>query len=123
VIWDGGGNDTVDASGQRLSVNIDLTSGKFNSIGVDDTYYFYATSATNNVSIAYGTDIENAIGGSGTDTLIGNGLSNSLAGGSGSDTIKGVDGDDILRGDVGTDQLWGGNLRHPLIFEHGRAAF
>jgi serralysin len=108
VIWDGAGIDTVDASGQKLSVSINLNPGKFSSIGVDDTYYFYATSATDNVSIAYGADIENAIGGSGSDTLSGNSLSNTLSGGSGGDTLKGSLGDDTLNGDAGADWLYGG---------------
>jgi serralysin len=108
VIWDGAGIDTIDASGQRLSVALDLAPGKFSSIGVDDTYYFYPTSAKNNVSIAYGTDIENAIGGSGSDTITGNGLNNTLSGGAGGDTLKGVNGDDTLNGDAGADYLYGG---------------
>jgi serralysin len=109
VIWDGGGSDTIDASGQTLGAKIDLNPGQFSSIGVSSTYYYTPTAAYNNVSIAYGANIENAIGGSGADTLIGNNLSNSLSGGSGGDTIKGADGNDMLNGDAGSDQLWGGN--------------
>jgi serralysin len=69
VIWDGGGIDTINASAQTVNIEIDLTPGSFSSIGVDDTYYWYASSATDNVSIAYGADIENAIGGSGYESL------------------------------------------------------
>ncbi|WP_394646657.1 M10 family metallopeptidase C-terminal domain-containing protein [uncultured Sphingomonas sp.] len=40
---------------------------------------------TDNVGIAYGAIVENAIGGSGNDTLIGNAVANRLNGGSGTD--------------------------------------
>jgi serralysin len=53
VIWDGGGIDTIDASAQTLSVDIDLNPGTFSSIGVYDTYDLYPSPAQNNVSIAY----------------------------------------------------------------------
>lgn len=52
-----------------------------------------------NVSIAAGVTVENAIGGSGSDLLIGNDVANVLKGGA---------GNDILYGGLGADQLWGG---------------
>ncbi len=45
-----------------------------------------------NVSIALGVTIENAIGGSGNDTIIGNSANNVLSGGAGDDTITGGGG-------------------------------
>ena len=111
VIWDGGGNDTISASAQSLNVEIELTQGAFSSIGVYSSsysYYYPTSSATDNVSIAYGTDIENAIGGSGSDTITGNSLNNTLSGGPGGDTLKGLNGDDTLNGDAGADRLYGG---------------
>ena len=60
-IWDAGGNDTLDASGFGTSQRIFLGEGEFSSIG----------SLTDNVSIAFGARIENAIGGSGNDTISG----------------------------------------------------
>lgn len=123
VIWDGAGIDTVDASGQRLSVAIDLAPGKFSSIGVDDTYYFYATSATNNVSIAYGADIENAIGGSGSDTITGNSLNNTLSGGAGGDYLYGEDGNDTLDGGAGGDVLYGGAGIDTAVWHLPRASY
>jgi serralysin len=109
VIWDGGGNDTIDASAQTRSVEIELSSGAFSSIGISSYSYYYAYSAIDNISIAFDTDIENAVGGSGADTLIGNSLNNSLSGGSGGDTLKGENGDDTLKGAAGADWLYGGN--------------
>ncbi|MFL9694702.1 M10 family metallopeptidase C-terminal domain-containing protein, partial [Aeromonas veronii] len=46
-----------------------------------------------------GVTVENAIGGSGSDLLIGNDVANVLKGGA---------GNDILYGGLGADQLWGG---------------
>jgi Ca2+-binding RTX toxin-like protein len=43
---------------------------------------------TNNVGIAYGAIIENAVGGSGNDRLIGNAVANVLNGGAGTDTAS-----------------------------------
>lgn len=48
-----------------------------------------------NVGIAFNTWIENAIGGSGDDTITGNSRSNEITGGAGDDTIDGGDGNDI----------------------------
>ncbi|MDS0824574.1 M10 family metallopeptidase C-terminal domain-containing protein, partial [Proteus mirabilis] len=42
-----------------------------------------------NISIAYNTIIENAIGGKGDDTLIGNPFDNNLIGGDGNDLFYG----------------------------------
>lgn len=52
-----------------------------------------------NVSIAYNTMIENAIGGAARDYLLGNDVAN---------VLKGNGGDDVLNGLGGDDQLWGG---------------
>lgn len=107
-IWDGGGNDTLDASASTSTVKINLSSGSFSSIG----YY------TDNLSIAYNCTIENANGGSGNDTITGNSAANILMGnagsdrlygGNGNDTLYGGDGDDHLIGGDGTDILNGGN--------------
>lgn len=96
TIWDAGGNDTISVSNFSQACVIDLTPGNYSSIkilsapipagytvtgGTAPTY-----DGTNNLGIAYGAIIENAIGGSGSDTLIGNEANNSLDGGAGSDT-------------------------------------
>jgi serralysin len=70
-IWDGGGTDTLDCSIYSTSQVISLIPGSFSNVGA----------LTYNVSIAEGTIIENAIGGSGNDTLYGNEVGNYLAGG------------------------------------------
>lgn len=70
-----------------------------------------------NFSIAYGTMIENAIGGSARDVIWGNEVANRLEGRGGNDVLRGFegndtllggDGNDVLRGDSGRDTLTGG---------------
>ena len=52
--------------------------------------------------------IENVVGGSGMDTLTGDGANNNLQGLSGNDTIFGGGGNDAIRGDEGDDTINGG---------------
>jgi hypothetical protein len=87
TIWDAGGFDTFSAAGATTAVTIDLNQGGFSSIGL-----------TNNIAIAYGAEIEAAVGGSKADTLIGNSLGNSFTGGGGADTFVFADnwGSDIV---------------------------
>lgn len=58
---------------------------------------------TDNVGIAYGVTIENAIGGSGNDTIIGNAVANVLTGNAGNDVLIGGGGADTLDGGLGVD--------------------
>lgn len=91
TIWDGGGIDTIDASNQTQTQVIDLRAGEFSSIGAvikrytDNSTKLYP--AKNNVSIAYDTIIENAIGSNQDDTIIGNSVANQLTGGLGKDNF------------------------------------
>ena len=87
TIFDTGGTDTMDYSGFDVSQVINLNPESFSSVGTPD----------GNVSIARGTIIENAIGGSWTDTIIGNGVANVLTGGDGVDTLTGGAGNDTFR--------------------------
>ena len=86
TIYDTGGNDTLDFSGaaanQLLNLNPETFSNVLGSVG--------------NLSIARGVTIENAIGGSGADVVIGNGAGNSLTGGLGADVLTGGGGNDIF---------------------------
>ncbi|WP_205903200.1 M10 family metallopeptidase C-terminal domain-containing protein, partial [Pseudomonas viridiflava] len=56
-----------------------------------------------NVSIAKGVLVENAVGGSGNDVLVGNAAANDLKGGAGNDIIYGGGGADSLWGGAGAD--------------------
>lgn len=95
-VIDGGGNDTVSASGRIASAYIDLRSGMHSYL---EAKAIYITSE-NQLTISAGSLIENATGGSDDDYLIGNDGSNILFGGAGSDRLYGGNG---------RDQLWGGS--------------
>ena len=96
TIWDTGGTDVFDASARTGAVALDLREGRFSTFG---TY--------EDVSIAYGTKIENAKGGSGDDTIRGNGLANVLKGQGGDDTLYGGNKGDTLAGGKGKDMMFG----------------
>lgn len=89
-IYDAGGDDWLYGIGFSGSQLINLNPGSFSNIHGD----------VGNVSIALGVTIENALGGSGADTIIGNSVANQLEGG---------DGSDVLEGGLGADTLTGGN--------------
>jgi serralysin len=69
-----------------------------------------------NVSIAYGTVIENATGGSARDLLVGNEVANVLKGMAGNDVLKGNEGNDTLIGGTGNDTLSGGTGSDLFVF-------
>jgi len=70
TLWDAGGNDTLDLSNFSTTCTIDLIPGHYSSIRyssvgtIDDLY-----DGTNNLGIAFGAIIENAVGGSNTDII------------------------------------------------------
>jgi Ca2+-binding RTX toxin-like protein len=110
-IWDGGGIDTIDASGFSTQSLINLRPGYFSSIGPQaEVQITSGSSATitdfglQNISIAFGSYMENAKGGNQNDALIGNLLSNRLEGGAGDDLIfaegYAFDGDDGEYGQI-----------------------
>ena len=109
-IWDGGGIDTLDLSHHTVGSVISLVPGSFSSIRTqatrpddEDLYWGHE-----NLSISYNAIIENALGGTGHDTLIGNHVDNRLTGGAGDDSLLGFDGNDTLIGGTGNDTLVGG---------------
>lgn len=102
TIWDAGGTDTFSVAAFSQGCTVDLRPGAYSSLSYD------SVSLTNNIGIAFNCNIENALGGSGGDTLIGSELANLLDGGAGADKLQGNGGDDTLRGGTGNDQLDGG---------------
>ncbi len=90
TIWDAGGTDTLDMSGFTADAYIDLNDGTHSSVGGYDM----------NVAIAENAIIENAIGGVGSDRIVGNEVDNVLVGGWGADTLTGDAGHDTLIGDI-----------------------
>ncbi|MGV8951881.1 MAG: M10 family metallopeptidase C-terminal domain-containing protein [Cypionkella sp.] len=86
AVWDAGGVDTFDFSGYTSNSTIDLRQAAFSSVG----------GMVGNVSIALGAVIENAIGGTGADTIRGNSADNRITGGGGNDLIDGGLGSDTV---------------------------
>ena len=105
-ITDTGGTDTLDFSGYAFDQTINLG---YASEGSSSTLASSVGGEINNMTIAVGTIIENALGGSGDDTIIGNNANNVLTGNAGNDVIKGIGGGDTLYGNAGADTMDGGD--------------
>ena len=86
TIFDSGGNDTLDYSRSSANQLINLNPETFSNVNGN----------IGNLSIARGVIIENAIGGSGNDTIIGNTADNVLTGGLGNDILTGGGGNDTF---------------------------
>ncbi len=131
TIYDAGGTDTWDLSASTRRSLIDLREGAFSSVNqfsvaaqieaslaqVGEAWRGFVTSVfsgdsiftwDDNVSIAYGTIIENLHLGSAGDHALGNAARNTLAGNGGNDTLLGEGGNDSLEGGGGDDSLVGG---------------
>jgi Ca2+-binding RTX toxin-like protein len=95
VISGGTGNDFVDYRWRtdNLTIRLDGTA-RSGAPGEDDKIM---------------TDVENALGGSGNDLIVGNSQANYLSGGAGNDTIFGNGGTDALVGGTGVDSVFGGS--------------
>lgn len=85
TIFDSSGNDALDCSRYSRRQLLDLAPGAFSDVGG----YF------GNVAISLDAAIENAIGGAGNDTILGNDLDNVLTGNRGSDHLDGGRGFDF----------------------------
>ena len=115
TIWDGGGNDTYDFSNYATDLNVRLAPGSWSLLSADQLADLGdGNFARGNVfnALLYNDDprslIENAVGGSGNDTIRGNQANNMLAGNGGWDVLFGDDGNDFLAGGGGRDTLSGG---------------
>lgn len=98
TIWDTGGIDTLTAEGSLIDAIVDLRSGGISTIG----------SVRNNMSIAFGSIIENGIGSANDDQIFGNEAVNNLNGGLGDDFLRGLGGNDMMIGGGGNDTYeWG----------------
>ena len=106
AIWDAGGDeDLLDFSNFTTDLTVSLVSGTSSTIPT--TIPSGEWEMTDNLGIALGADIENAIGGAGNDTIVGNDLGNVINGGLGDDTLTGGDEDDIFEffADFGDDTI------------------
>ena len=99
TLWDGGGNDTYSFANYATSVTIDLRPGKSSSTGPSQLAYLgdghYALGNIYNALLYQNSNrsvIENAIGSSASDKIVGNHVANRLEGGAGADMINGLYG-------------------------------
>jgi serralysin len=111
TVWDGGGTDTYDFSNYATNLKVDLRPGSWTTSATQLTKLRYDGSklAVGNIANAllYKDDkrslIENAFGGTGADTIVGNQAHNHLSGSAGNDQLTGGSGNDTLDGGTGTD--------------------
>lgn len=112
TVWDGGGTDTYDFSNYTTGVKVDLQPAGWSTTSAAQLaklHYNSSKIAAGNIANAllYKGDtrslIENAIGSSGDDTIMGNQTANSLKGGAGDDKLIGGAGHDVLDGGIGSD--------------------
>ncbi len=94
------GSDTVSFSGFPNPVTIDLPEKEANSPALEPIFL---------------NSIENATGGSGADTMTGDGGLNRLDGGPGDDTETGGGGVDTLLGNLGDDDLLARDGLHDVV--------
>lgn len=103
TIIDADGNDTLDLNGYSADQLINLTVTKVGDL---------AAAASNiggrigNLTLAAGTVIENATGGSGDDVFYGNDADNVFRGNGGNDSFNDSAGSDTYYGDGGTDSVY-----------------
>jgi Ca2+-binding RTX toxin-like protein len=93
VLSGGAGSDAADYSLRSAAVTVSLDG----SVGDGEA----------GEGDLVGSDIEDALGGAGNDTMSGSAADNSLIGGGGNDLISGHEGEDLLVGDAGDDSLDG----------------
>ena len=111
TLWDGGGNDTYDFSNYTSDVTADLRPGEWSTpsqtqlavLSDPDDPIVTARGSIANAYLYQGDTrslIENAIGGSGNDSLIGNQRNNVLTGNSGDDIFFYTGGFDKFHGNA-----------------------
>jgi Ca2+-binding RTX toxin-like protein len=112
TIWDSGGRDMLDGSGNTQAVTLDLRTGMDKTSLVGNDVYW----------IAEGAAIENAFAGKGADTVYGSSAANQLYGAQGADILYGNEGNDTLIGGIaltdssdGADILYG-NAGNDVIY-------
>ena len=129
TLWDGNGKDTYDLSLYTTNLKLDLRPGFFSKFSDEQLcdlgfrggpgHHLARGNITN--ALLYQGDqrslIENAIGGTGNDIIVGNHAANRLNGGQGvdvlagghsNDSLFGGDQNDNLRGEAGNDNILAG---------------
>ncbi|MGJ7040534.1 serralysin [Shinella sp. BE166] len=129
TIWDGGGNDTYDLTAYKTGVEIDLRAGAYSMFSKTQLSFLgggpndgYSRGNIFNALLFNGDKrslIENAKGGSGNDSILGNEAKNKLYGNGGNDTLNGGGNTDRLDGGAGNDKLTGGFGADIFVFKKG----
>ncbi|MGL4397479.1 MAG: M10 family metallopeptidase [Hyphomicrobium sp.] len=115
TVWDGGGIDTYNFSNFKSNAIIDLAPGGWSTPNQSQRADLDGTAAVHlargsiaNALLFNGNTaslIENAVGGSGNDTILGNSAANQLRGSGGADKLTGFGGKDSYYGGSGKDQF------------------
>ncbi|MFL6671664.1 MAG: DUF4214 domain-containing protein [Massilia sp.] len=105
IIGDGSGTDTLDGSALAQDLTLYLAPGYWSHVGAKAA----TITAAGQVTVNFGTVIENALGGAGADLIVGNDVANDIDGGAGDDVLQGGAGNDTLRGGLGNDRVSGGS--------------
>jgi serralysin len=111
-IWDAGGIDTIAYYGNYACI-IDLRAATLDPTGSYGAggfmnYVYGAGLVYGGITIANKVTIEIAVGGNGSDYIVGNEAANQLYGYGGNDTLYGLGGNDFIWGGVGNDVIVGG---------------
>ncbi|MGV2978581.1 M10 family metallopeptidase C-terminal domain-containing protein, partial [Roseibium alexandrii] len=86
AIWDTGGTDTISGAGAATSLTINLAAATLDGANAGG-HVSWVTGIEGGFTIANGVVIENAIGGSGDDSITGNSANNAINGGGGMDSV------------------------------------
>jgi len=116
-IWDGGGIDLIDASSVGQGATIYLSPGYQGFLGASAAS---TITAAGQITVNFGSAIENLRGTAFADSLFGNELGNSIEGGAGNDSLSGGLGNDSLFGGDGIDSvLFAGQFSNYVVSESG----
>ena len=99
-IWDGAGNDTLDASVLTQGATLYMTPGYWSFVG---SARASTITSAGQATVNFGTVLENLIGSAFADNLHGNDVNNVINGGAGNDQITGGGGNDNIDGGIGID--------------------
>lgn len=108
------GSDTLDFAWLTAGVAVDLGN---------DVLATHSNRTVVTAAAGQFANFENAVGGSGDDTLRGNGAANTLVGNAGQDLLLGLGNADVLRGGDGDDRLAGGDGFDQLFGNNGNDGF
>ncbi len=109
TIYDRGGFDTLAFGFSEEDINLDMRGQQFSDFG----------DAIGMLGIADGTVIENAITGSGNDTVTGNAVANVITTNDGDDSISGGNNFDTISSGAGNDTVAGDNGRDLVFLNQG----